>query len=453
MITWNLALLTLVAGIGGTFQFGLHISIINSPSEHIKRFMNQTWVDRHGSPFSSETVTFLWSLVVSSYSVGGFLGVLVAGELCIRYGRKRIMLWNNLVAVLGAVFMAISRTIGSFEVILLGRILYGFNAGVGLNVHNMYIGECAPQNLRGMLTVSIAFFIAAGKLAGLAFGTSEFLSSEAAWPFLMAISGIPAVFQLVTLPFFPDSPRYLLIDMEDKEGCVKAMNQLWAESDHMAEMNNMIAERNSLKQGKRRSVMDMLRDRSIRQQVIVLLVFCGSLQLIGINVGCIIDRVGRKTLLLGGFGFMNVILALLTATLTFQESYTWVPYASSVLIFLFIFSFGIGPASVVCPLAMEIFLQSYRPSAFTLSGMLNWVEMFLLGLGFPFIVQGLGSFSFLIFLAYSLSVTVFIWMCVPETRGRSMLEITDAFHQLTIRRGGARKDLERDTIAVTSTRL
>ncbi|XP_069476017.1 solute carrier family 2, facilitated glucose transporter member 11-like isoform X6 [Ambystoma mexicanum] len=452
--------------------------------------MNQTWVDRHGSPFSSETVTFLWSLVVSSYSVGGFLGVLVAGELCIRYGRKRIMLWNNLVAVLGAVFMAISRTIGSFEVILLGRILYGFNAGVGLNVHNMYIGECAPQNLRGMLTVSIAFFIAAGKLAGLAFGTSEFLSSEAAWPFLMAISGIPAVFQLVTLPFFPDSPRYLLIDMEDKEGCVKAMNQLWAESDHMAEMNNMIAERNSLKQGKRRSVMDMLRDRSIRQQVIVLLVFCGSLQLIGINVvyfyaysvflnagiavaqipyvsiglgiteiftvilcGCIIDRVGRKTLLLGGFGFMNVILALLTATLTFQESYTWVPYASSVLIFLFIFSFGIGPASVVCPLAMEIFLQSYRPSAFTLSGMLNWVEMFLLGLGFPFIVQGLGSFSFLIFLAYSLSVTVFIWMCVPETRGRSMLEITDAFHQLTIRRGGARKDLERDTIAVTSTRL
>lgn len=37
----------------------------------------------------------------------------------------------------------------------------------------------------------------------------------------MAANAIPALIQLLTLPFFPDSPRYLLIDKKDKEGCIK----------------------------------------------------------------------------------------------------------------------------------------------------------------------------------------------------------------------------------------
>ncbi|KAJ1093594.1 hypothetical protein NDU88_006694 [Pleurodeles waltl] len=148
----------------------------------------------------------------------------------------------------------------------------------------MYIAECAPLKLRGMITVSASLFIAVGKLIGLAFGLSEFLSSEAAWPLLMASSGLPALLQLVTLPFFPESPRYLLIDMGDKEGCLKAMLQLWKGRDHTAEMIGMMEERKAINGAKPKGVVDLLRDHSVRRQLIVLLLVCGAIQFIGVNV-------------------------------------------------------------------------------------------------------------------------------------------------------------------------
>lgn len=44
---------------------------------------------------------------------------------------------------------------------------------------------------------------------------------EALWPILLAANAVPVLVQFLTLPFFPDSPRYLLIDRKDKEGCIK----------------------------------------------------------------------------------------------------------------------------------------------------------------------------------------------------------------------------------------
>lgn len=53
------------------------------------------------------------------------------------------------------------------------------------------------------------------------FCSREVLGVEALWPILLAANALPALVQLLTLPFFPDSPRYLLIDKKDKEGCIK----------------------------------------------------------------------------------------------------------------------------------------------------------------------------------------------------------------------------------------
>lgn len=47
------------------------------------------------------------------------------------------------------------------------------------------------------------------------------MGTEELWPYLLSISAVPAFIQLVTLPFFPESPRYLLIEKGDKDGCIK----------------------------------------------------------------------------------------------------------------------------------------------------------------------------------------------------------------------------------------
>ncbi|NXR25433.1 GTR9 protein, partial [Cinclus mexicanus] len=187
------------------------------------------------------------------------------------------------------------------------------------------------------------------------------------WPILLAANAVPALVQLLTLPFFPDSPRYLLIDQKDKEGCIKAVKQLWGDGDHMAEIDDMMSEQKAIRGEKAKSVWDLLRDRAVRWQLITLFLVVSCMQLIGANVsleqltsacpqlslgagsissclqGFLIERAGRKTLLWKNYTVMALALGLLTVTLSLQDSFFWVPYCSVALVFIFIMSFGIGP--------------------------------------------------------------------------------------------------------------
>ncbi|XP_005445293.1 solute carrier family 2, facilitated glucose transporter member 11-like [Falco rusticolus] len=469
-MSYNLFLLAFVLGIGGAFQYGLQVSIINSPAEYIKSFMRETWLKRYGSFPNEEMITLMWSFVVSIYSIGGLLGSLSAGYLSVRFGRKKAMLFTNIPALLSATLMGLSRLCGSFEMIIAGRLFSGVCGGLALNIHLMYVGECAPRKLRGLITITASTSVATGKFAGFALGLREVLGVDALWPILMAVNALPALVQLLTLPFFPDSPRYLLIDKKDKEGCMKALKQLWGDGDHMAEINDMMAEQEAIRGEKTKSVCDLFLDKAVRWQLITLFLVSSCMQLIGVNVvyfyaynvfikagilpaqthyvslgvgiteilttvacGFLIERAGRKTLLWKSYIVMALALGFLTVTLSLQDSFYWVPYCSVALIFIFIMSFGIGPAAVLCPLATEIFIQSYRPAAYVFNGATNWIQLFILGLLFPFIVEGLGSFCFIIFLTYCLSMALFVFLVMPETKGKTMLEVMEEFNRLNYR--------------------
>uniref|UniRef100_A0A8C5P6C0 Major facilitator superfamily (MFS) profile domain-containing protein n=1 Tax=Leptobrachium leishanense TaxID=445787 RepID=A0A8C5P6C0_9ANUR len=254
---------------------------------NVLSFINSTWRQRYGSSLERESVLLLWSFIVSVYSIGGLLGSLV-GPAQINFHkffsfRKKTQLCNNLAALLGALLMAMSQTARSFEMIILGRLLYGINAGVSLNLHTMYIGECAPQKMRGMVTVSVSFFIAVGKLMGFLIGLREFMGSEELWPYLMSFSAIPALIQLATLPFFPDSPRYLLLDKSDKDGSLKAMQQLWGPGDHSTEIKEILKEKMTMEGQQIKGMKDLFVDHSVRWQLIMMGLICGGMQFIGIN--------------------------------------------------------------------------------------------------------------------------------------------------------------------------
>uniref|UniRef100_A0A8B9CAS2 Uncharacterized protein n=1 Tax=Anser brachyrhynchus TaxID=132585 RepID=A0A8B9CAS2_9AVES len=97
---------------------------------------------------------------------------------------------------------------------------------------------------------------------------------------------------------------------------------------------------------------------------------------------------------------------------------------------IFPFFSNVFSAGVLCLLPTEIFIQSYRPAAYVFNGASNWIQLFFLGLVFPFIVEGLGSFCFIIFLAYCLSMAIFVFLVVPETKGKTMLQIMEEFNRL-----------------------
>ncbi|XP_065273970.1 solute carrier family 2, facilitated glucose transporter member 11-like [Emys orbicularis] len=454
----------LVLGIGGTLLPGFHLSVMNYPSMHIKRFINKTWLERYGSPLHQETITLLWSLIVSIYCVGGLLGCLCSGYLFVKYGKKKCLLCNNMLIMVIALYMGFSKTAKSFEMILIGRFLYGISAGICMNAHGQYLGEISPKKLRGFANTSALVFLTLGKVLGQIMGLREFLGTESLWPLLLAVCGIAAFVQLVSLPFFPESPPYLLIQKEDTEGCLKAMKQLWGEGDHQAEFDDMMKEKAAMKSIKTMTVLEVMKEPALRWQLCIIILLMMSIQLCGLNaiyfytfeVFCtarldedlipyialgvgiceffsnilcssIIDRFGRRMLLWGGYGLMAGMLVFLVTALSLQNQFSWMAYCSVILIFLFTISYGIGPSGAVTSVMMEIFNQSARSSACVIAGTIGWMGLIVIGMIFPLIVEALGPFCFLIFVGVLVISGIFFYLFLPETKGKSIMEITEEF--------------------------
>ncbi|XP_068098746.1 solute carrier family 2, facilitated glucose transporter member 11 isoform X2 [Hyperolius riggenbachi] len=461
---WVLLLTMCAAGIGGTFQYGYNLTIINAPTAHIQKFVNETWLERNGTQLESWIITLIWSIIVSVYPLGGFLGALLAGPMAIKLGRKKSLLFNNLFIILSAVLCGFSRLAKSFEIIILGRILAGVNSGVSMNVQPMYLGESAPKELRGTVALSSAVFTASGLVLGQVVGLREILGSEEAWPLLLASNVIPGIVQILVLPWLPESPRYLLIDMKDRNSCVSALQRLRGSCDFSSEMEEMMAEQAAIEGQTPKSLISLVQETSLRRQLLTIVVLSSAMQLCGndsmyfyasyifqeagiaqekiqyvvigtgsceliTSVACtlVIDRVGRRALVMGGYSLMSVWAIVFMVSLSQQGSITWMPYLSMVCIFAYILSFGIGPAGVTGIMPAEIFDQMARPAAYMVCGSLIWIMLFIVGLAFPFIVQGLGHFCYIPFMVVCISTALYVGFFLPETKGKTLLEITEEF--------------------------
>ncbi|GCB62878.1 hypothetical protein scyTo_0007298, partial [Scyliorhinus torazame] len=102
--------------------------------------------------------------------------------------------------------------------------------------------------------------------------------------------------------------------------------------------------------------------------------------------GLLIERLGRRVLILSGYSLMALWCATMTITLTYQASCTWVPYMTMTCLFAFILSFGLGPGGVTNTVTGELFTQSSRPAAYMISSSTNWICFFFISLVFPLIV-------------------------------------------------------------------
>ncbi|NXD11157.1 GTR5 protein, partial [Nothocercus nigrocapillus] len=197
--------------------------------------------------------------------------------------RKKCQMCTNLIMLVAALLMAFSKTAKSFEMILVGRFLYGVGSGFSITIHPQYVGEISPKKLRGFTNSTVAVFLTLGKLAGQVIGLREILGSEGLWPWLLASSGLSAIVQLVILPFLPDSPSYLLIQKSNEEAFRKAIRKLWGEGDHQAEIDDMMKEKAAVASTKSLRVLEIIKERSLRWQLYILMTVMITLQLCGIN--------------------------------------------------------------------------------------------------------------------------------------------------------------------------
>ncbi|XP_048220177.1 solute carrier family 2, facilitated glucose transporter member 9 [Perognathus longimembris pacificus] len=459
-----LVVASLVGALGSSFLYGYNLSVVNAPTPYIKAFYSGVWERRYGHPPDPDTLTLLWSVTVSIFAIGGLVGTVFVKMIGKALGRKSILLVNNAFGISAALLMACSHLAGAFEMLILGRFIMGVDGGIALSALPMYLNEISPKEIRGATGQMTAIFICVGVFTGQLLGLPELLGKESTWPYLFGVIIVPAVVQLAILPFLPESPRYLLLEKHDETGAVKALQTLLGKADVSAEVDEALSESRLRRNVRLASVRELLGARSVRWQVVTVVVTMACYQLCGLNAiwfytnsifgkagiaqgkipyitlstggietlaaifsGLVIERLGRRALLIGGFGLMALFFGTLTVTLTLQDRAPWVPYLSIVGILAIIASFCSGPGGIPFILTGEFFQQSQRPAAFMIAGTVNWLSNFAVGLLFPYIQKSLGSYCFLVFAAICIAGALYFYFVLPETKNRTHAEISQAF--------------------------
>uniref|UniRef100_A0A452QW30 Solute carrier family 2, facilitated glucose transporter member 5 n=1 Tax=Ursus americanus TaxID=9643 RepID=A0A452QW30_URSAM len=379
---WSCSLIvaSLVGAFGSSFLYGYNLSVVNAPTPYIKSFYNESWERRYGHPVDPDTLTLLWSVTVSIFAIGGLVGTLMVKLIGKVLGRKYTLLVNNGFAVSAALLMACSLQAGALEMLIVGRFIMGVDGGIALSALPMYLNEISPKEIRGSLGQVTAIFICIGVFAGQVLGLPELLGKESTWPYLFGVIAVPALVQLVSLPFLPESPRYLLFEKHDQAGAEKAFQTFLGKEDVSRELEEVLTESRMQRNVQLVSMLELLRSPFVRWQVVTVVITMACYQLCGLNAiwfytnsifgkagippvkipyitlstggietlaaifsGLVIERLGRRPLLIGGFGLMALFFGILTVTLTLQDHASWIPYLSIVCILAIIASFCSGP--------------------------------------------------------------------------------------------------------------
>ncbi|KAK2191457.1 hypothetical protein NP493_53g18000 [Ridgeia piscesae] len=459
-LTFPLAITAAVTMFGTSVPHGWNTGVLNAPTDLIQRFLNESFTLRFGYVPDGTLLDIVWATSVSVYLIGGCGGAFCAGWFADAFGRKKSILFCHIFGVIAAGLFILCKTMTSFEMLILARLIVGFGCGAGTGLVPMYLTEISPINIRGAMGVLHQLGLTIGILLSQLFGQRELLGTEERWHYLLALTVVPCVLSMVVLPCFPESPRYLLVNKGDEYEAEKALKRFRGVADVSHDLAEMQHEVQQQKLDPEWSFMKLLRTKSLRRPLVIVCFLAMSQQLSGINVifyystsvfrqanipedkiqlavlatGAInvcftafsvplMEKTGRRPLLL--YGMFGMVISSVTITVAFnlQDRVPWMSYLSLVCVIGFIFGFSIGLGSVPQFIGAEMFRQGPRPPAMSIAGFLNWLCNFAVGISFPTTNRLLGTYTFLPFIGSVAVFGLFTWWQLPETKNRTINEV------------------------------
>ncbi|XP_057342076.1 solute carrier family 2, facilitated glucose transporter member 1-like isoform X3 [Microplitis mediator] len=467
-LNFHLAFAITAVALGSAFQHGYNTGVVNSPQKIIRTWMAEVQTNRTGVPVTEEDMTDLWAWAVAIFCIGGIIGGSLVGTIADRFGRKGGLLINNVLVVLTVIFEGFSKTANSYEMIVVGRLFIGINAGLNAGITPMYLGEISPMHLRGAVGTVYQLIVTISILVSQILSMDKVLGTEEQWPLLLCLTIIPAIFQCITLPLCPESPKYLLLSRGKDVDAQRGLSWLRGTNDVYDEMEEMRTEAESLKMIPRVTLKEIFVNPALRIPLIISLMIMLAQQFSGINavmffsdaifrmaglntdaaqsatlgVGAmnvimtfvslvLVEKCGRKTLLLFGFGGMVIDTALLAVCLAYAETSQVAAYFSIALVIMFVVLFATGPGSIPWFLVSELFNQSARPVATSIAIAVNWGANFIVSFSFLPLKNLLGTNVFVLFAIIQALFTLFIWKKVPETKNKTIEEISSMFRQIS----------------------
>jgi SP family facilitated glucose transporter-like MFS transporter 1 len=450
---------------GSSFLFGYNIGVLNQPVELIQDFYNETYIQRKGEVPSESWIIFLWSLTTTLYLPGGMIGAFAAGFVADKIGRKKAILFSHLFAFGGAVISCCCLVAKAPELLMFGRFVTGINCGFATQLAPMYLAEIAPFSVRGGIGTGHQLFITVGIFVGSVLGLREILGTASLWPYLLLFNALPALFSLILLPFVPESPRYTMLNCNNRKSAEKALRWYRQRLDVMADIEEMETEsQEGQKSEEEYTMKQLLTTKALHMPLLVACMLQVIQQLSGINavffystgiyenagvskpsiqyavIGTnavnvlmtviavpIMDKLGRRPLLLYPMVAMVFTLGVITMSLNLQPKFYWMGYLSVLCFIFYVICFAIGLGPIPVMIGAELFRQGPRPRAMSLAGLCNWFFTILVAISFESIQKLAKEFTFLIFLVLMIFFTVFVFFKVPETKNKTFEEIASQF--------------------------
>uniref|UniRef100_A0A4X2KW66 Major facilitator superfamily (MFS) profile domain-containing protein n=1 Tax=Vombatus ursinus TaxID=29139 RepID=A0A4X2KW66_VOMUR len=250
----------------GSLQFGYNAGVISAPEKVREEFYNSIWVNRYNEPISSTTLTTLWSLFMSIFSVGGRNGPFFVGLFVSRLGRWNSMLMMSSLAFIAAVLMGFSKMAMSFEMLILGCFIIG-------------LYSVSPTALCGDLGTLHQLGIGIGILITQTFDLDSIMGNEELWPLLLGFIFIPSLIQRALPPFCPDSPHFLLFNHNEENKAKSILKKLQGTTDVSSDLQEMKEESQQMMCEKKMTILELLCSSMYWQPVLMAVVLQLSQQL------------------------------------------------------------------------------------------------------------------------------------------------------------------------------
>jgi sugar porter (SP) family MFS transporter len=376
---------------------------------------------------------------VSAALWGTLVGALFSGAPGDRWGSLAVLRVIGLLYVVSAVGCAIATTLTGFVAF---RLLGGLAIGASSVLVPVYIAEISSAKRRGLLVGLFQFNIVAGILVAYLsnYMVAQAVAPDLAWRWKLGVAAIPAALFLVLLTRLPQSPRWLAARGRDQDAA-RAAARLGLDAIPAVETGGAgrldwrfhrlpillaiaIGLFNQL--SGINAILYYLNDifaaagfTGVSGDVQAIAI--GGANLIATVIGMgVIDRVGRRPLLIGG-GIVTAI-ALAGVALVYMGAAS--PALLLPLLILFIAAFAMSQGAVIWVYLSEIFPTDVRARGQAIGSATHWVANAALSFAFPLIAQWDRALPFWGFAAAMLLQALLVWRLFPETRGRDLEAIS-----------------------------
>ncbi|OUC48825.1 putative MFS transporter, SP family [Trichinella nativa] len=396
----------------------------------------------------------VWALIVGIFPFGGFIGGMLSGLVADKVGRRNGMLLNNIFAILAVSVMSVTQYTTSYICLIVGRFVIGINCGISSALCPMYLTEISPIKLRGMLGTFNQLVVSIAILLAQIFGLEAVLGSKENWPILFCkknfcnIIAIPAIFQLCSLPFCPESPKYLIAHGSNMEKVQKGnkrvdLQKLRQVENVNSEIEAIQYEMNAVTAAPKVLFLDMFRDRILRWALFISIMMMLSQQLSGINAvlfystkifmdGAGLSEANAQFTTLG-VGLINVLMTIVSAILIDKAGRRMLQliglggmWISCIALSVSIIYMLDQASSIPWFYTNEIFLQNARGYANAIAASANWMSSFLVGWIFPLMANALEEYTFLVFVGTLAVFWLFTYKFVPETKNQKIEDVVAA---------------------------